>query len=303
MLFTTDNSLDKILHGLFEPYAKRVTDVKKTTAAMIKNGLINNQTDIINDHVAFRTLGVPHLGIASLERIFLHYGYTKQEHYYFDQKKLDGFWYKPPAEKYPRVFISELKVDMLSDDTQSIISKYTKEVKRDPIDDIDLNDPNAVIDFLHQHIWPLPTWEEYYHILAESEYGAWVIYNRYYLNHYTISVHALPAPFNNLAAFNDLLKSIGVILNNAGGEIKSSADGLLRQSSTVSQAVTAVFKDGDKHEISGSYVEFAERAILPQYAHLPKDKIEGLHRRDGFEVSSADKIFESTFQNQALRKK
>ena len=40
MLFTTDNSLDKILHGRLEPYAKRVTDVKKTTAAMIKNGLI-----------------------------------------------------------------------------------------------------------------------------------------------------------------------------------------------------------------------------------------------------------------------
>lgn len=70
MLFTTDNSLDKILHGLFEPYAKCVTDVKKTTAAMIKNGLINDQTDIIYDHVAFRTLGVPHLGIASLKRIF-----------------------------------------------------------------------------------------------------------------------------------------------------------------------------------------------------------------------------------------
>ena len=29
----------------------------------------------------------------------------------FENKKLNAFWYSPPNEKYPRVFISELRID------------------------------------------------------------------------------------------------------------------------------------------------------------------------------------------------
>lgn len=78
MKFTSNTPLDTILNGLFEPYALRVPDVNNITSGMITKGLIKGQSDIINDHIAFRTLGVPNLGIASLERIFLHYGYTRQ---------------------------------------------------------------------------------------------------------------------------------------------------------------------------------------------------------------------------------
>ena len=50
--------------------------------------------------------------------------------------------------------------------------------------------------------------------------------------------------------------------------------------------------------ISGSYVEFAERKILPEFMNLDLNKINSTHRRDGFETSNADKIFESTYQKQ-----
>jgi hypothetical protein len=157
------------------------------------------------------------------------------------------------------------------------------------------------VQFLHHPLWKLPTWQDYNAVLSTSEYGAWVLYNRYYLNHYTISVHALPKPYNKLEAFNTLLKSLGVRLNNAGGEIKTSADKLLRQSSTVAQMITSTFADGEKHKIAGSYVEFAERAVLPEFTHLAEEEISSIHRRDGFEVNSANKIFESTFQKQTIR--
>ena len=155
-----------------------------------------------------------------------------------------------------------------------------------------------MVTFLHKALWELPTLADYNALLAESEYGAWVLYNRYYLNHYTISVHELPAPYHELASFNKFLKSIGIKLNDAGGEIKISSDRLLCQSSTVAQSIQATFADGQQAEIAGSYVEFAERLPLPQYAKLPKEKLTNSHRREGFETGNADKIFESTFREQ-----
>ena len=155
-----------------------------------------------------------------------------------------------------------------------------------------------MVGFLHKSLWDLPSLDDYNALLSESEYGAWVIYNRYYLNHYTISVHELPAPYNELASFNEFLKSIGIKLNSAGGEIKVSGDSLLRQSSTVAKTIQATFSNGKTAEIAGSYVEFAERLPLPQYANLPKEKLTSSHRREGFEAGNADKIFESTYREQ-----
>ncbi len=43
---------------------------------MVREGIIPDEGGLENDHIAFRTLGVPHLGIASLEQVFLHYGYA-----------------------------------------------------------------------------------------------------------------------------------------------------------------------------------------------------------------------------------
>lgn len=298
MNFSDNKPLNRILNGLFRPYEQRVPDVKTVTSGLKNLGLISKQEDIVNDHIAFRTLGIPNLGISSFERIFLHHGYTKQDHYFFSKKKLDANWYKPPHDSYPRVFISELKVETLSKQAQQIIHHYTNNIQEDPLNKIDLDNVDEVVTFLHKALWELPTLADYNALLAESEYGAWVLYNRYYLNHYTISVHELPAPYHELASFNKFLKSIGIKLNDAGGEIKISSDRLLCQSSTVAQSIQATFADGQQAEIAGSYVEFAERLPLPQYAKLPKEKLTNSHRREGFETGNADKIFESTFHEQ-----
>ena len=222
----------------------------------------------------------------------MHYGYTRQDEYHFKKKKLRAYWYAPPKDSVnlPRVFISELNVADLSDTVQQIIKKYTKEVLEDPVTLLDLNDAKAVDAFLHSPLWTTPTLADYQALQSESEYASWVIYNRYYLNHFTISVHTLPDPYNKLETFNEFLVSIGVALNDAGGKIKISEDGYLRQSASVAEQITAQFPVDDTYEncdIAGSYVEFAERHIMPSG-----------ERRDGFEVGNADKIFESTFTDQ-----
>ncbi len=297
--------LTLILDGLMRRYQERVPDVAHVLELMIGQNLIKTAADIENDHIAFRTLGVEHLGIQSFEKIFLHCGYEKRDPYKFEAKKLDAFWYSPPEPQMPRIFVSELRVTDLSEESQSIIRSYTGEVTSDPVDSLDLNDGHAVDAFLHSPLWRTPKWSDYKRLAEESEYAAWVIYNRYYLNHFTISVHNLTETHNTIEKFNAFLEAGGLKLNDSGGKAKTSGDGLLIQSSTVAEMVDAEFDDGngatETHSISGSYVEFAERRVLPEAEVTGGMPISREQRRDGFEASNADKIFESTYSDQTGR--
>ncbi len=306
-------ALGYVLSGLMRRYQERVPDVGNIVQEMVKEGLIKRPEDIENDHIAFRTMGVPQLGIKSFEKIFLHYGYEKRDPYFFTAKKLDAFWYSPPSPpdsktQYPRIFVSELRVKDLSEEAQRIITSYTDEVKSDPVDALDLDNSKQVNEFLHKALWRLPTWSDYQRLASESEYAAWVIYNRYYLNHFTVSVHNLPVGYDTVETFNDFLEKHGFKLNDSGGKVKKSPDGLLLQSSTVAEMLEAEFAGGEnlvneKHSISGSYVEFAERLVLPQFNHLSKKDIKREHRREGFEAGNADKIFESTYSSQTAQRR
>lgn len=194
--------------------------------------------------------------------------------------------------------MSELLVAELSEKSQSIIKKYTGAIASDPVDDLDLNNALEVGAFFHRPLWTLPSKQDYMDLLAESEYAAWVIFNRYYLNHYTISVHELKDGYDDLAKFDTFVESLGIKLNTEGGKIKISPDGLLKQSSTVAEMQDAEFAAGERLAIAGSYVEFAERLPLPEFAHLQRKDLKREHRREGFETGNADKIFESTYLKQ-----
>ncbi len=293
--------LQKVLDGLMKRYTERVPDVANVIQSLIEENVIRSADEIENDHIAFRTLGVPHLGVQSLEKIFLHYGYTRMDHYFFAEKKLDAYWYAPPQPKFPRIFVSELRVQDLSPVAQEIIHRYTQAIKADPVDSLDLDDTVAVDNFLHSGLWEIPSYNDFSTLLAESEYAAWVIYNRYYLNHFTVSVHNLKEGYNTVSLFNQFLERRGFVLNDAGGKIKQSGDGLLLQSSTVAKKLEAQFAGGDKHLIAGSYVEFAERRVLPEFADRSSSDIKRIHRREGFETANADKIFESTYSSQTAK--
>ena len=292
------DALDTVLDGLMRRYKARVPDVQAVQNAMVDEGLIDHADDAQNDHIAFRTMGVDNLGIASFEKIWLAYGYERRDPYRFQAKKLDAYWYAPPSPELPRIFISELRVGDLSEDAQRIIRSYTDEVRSDPVDDLDLSDGTQVDEFLHSPLWRLPTLSDYERLQAESEYAAWVIYNRYYLNHFTVSVHRLPEGYSTIPDFNRFLEARGFELNDSGGKVKTSDDGLLRQSSTVAEMIEAEFAGGERKPISGSYVEFAERRPLPEYAHMPPRELTRDMRREGFEAGNADKIFESTYSEQ-----
>ncbi len=302
---TTSNriaTLEQVLAGLMRRYQQRVPDVAKLSTAMVAEGLIASPAAIENDHIAFRTMGVPQLGVRSLERLFLYFGYERRDRYDFAAKQLNAFWYAPPRSDLPRIFISELRVSALSPESQALITSYTDEVRGDPVDALDLDDAAQVDDFLHRGLWRLPSWADFARLGAESEYAAWVIYNRYYLNHFTVTIHNLPEGYNSIARFNAFLERKGFRLNDSGGTIKTSPDGKLLQSSTVAEMIDATFAGGETHSIAGSYVEFAERRPLDAFAHLPASELRREQRREGFEAGNADKIFESTYSDQTAKR-
>ncbi|MBC3787304.1 DUF1338 domain-containing protein [Spirosoma utsteinense] len=305
MTTSPTKTLDAVLAGLMRRYSERVPDVQNIIRAMIDARIIQSPEEIENDHIAFRTMGVPNLGLASFGKIFSHYGYERRDEFNFIEKKLTAYWYSPPGDtpNLPRIFVSELRVDELSAEARRIIHSYTDTVTSDPVDALDLDNADAVDRFLHQPLWRTPILADYRALLAESEYAAWVIYNRYYLNHFTISVHNLKPGYNTIDEFVAFLESRGFRLNSAGGTIKVSPDGGLRQASTVAQMIDAEFAGSagatvDTFRIAGSYVEFAERRVLPEFENLPAHEIGRQHRREGFETGNADKIFESTFTTQ-----
>lgn len=280
-------------------------------------------SQITFDHFAFRTYGSPGLGISSLAKWFTELGYQQRDSLDFEKKKLRAQWFSPPEQDLPRVFISELKVELMSETAQSIIKKYTLGF------DETLGGFGAPTGLLGVAPWQTPTEDDYRTLAAESEYAAWVLVNGYNLNHTTVSIHRLFGLDRGIEDVNMQLKNRGFVLNSQGGEVKVSEDGLLLQSSTVADMRDFVF-DGNASPVSvpGSYIEFAERKVLPAWRNLKvrfwaffntvyeyycqeegelhsteshfrnnymqPAEIEEQHRREGFETASADKIFEST---------
>ena len=107
-----DHLLTSLLSGWLSPYWE-MTPSSEASLEAIEEHLPEAQ--IAFDHLAFRTFGVEHLGIASLSRWFQDCGYTEQpEELRFEAKKLRARWLSPPLPELPRIFISELCVAELS---------------------------------------------------------------------------------------------------------------------------------------------------------------------------------------------
>ncbi|CAK9263208.1 unnamed protein product [Sphagnum jensenii] len=284
-------------------------------SAMVKPYLIKNPTamtalDLIRthvggplcyDHFAFRTFGVNGCGIDSMSQVFLDLGYEVRDELRFPAKKVWALWFSPPKHlldmegseadgPLPRIFISELIVNELSLAAQEIIHKYTS-------NSAPLAKHAAAASILNSLTWPTPQLTDYQTLAKESEYAAWTLVNGYALNHTTVSVHRLGS-LHKIGKLNEFLQENGIRLNSEGGILKVSPDGGLQQSSSVADTITFTFAGGEEKRVPASYIEFAERLVLPIYSDLHSNEIHEWHRRDGFEVGNADKIFESTSSDQ-----
>jgi hypothetical protein len=227
---------------------------------------------IVNDHIALRTFNLAPVGLDALAAHFLNLGYRPGDEYHFEAKKLYARHYEHPDDDAPKVFISELRVELCSPALQTIVHDLVAQV-----------DPARVEadDFLYAgRPWQLD-YDTYRALLEESEYAAWTAAWGYRANHFTVSINHLES-LDSVADINRLLKDNGFTVNSAGGEVKGSPEQRLEQSSTMADRVPVAFSDREA-VIPSCFYEFARRYPLADGRLY-----------QGFVAASADKIFEST---------
>lgn len=262
-------STDSLFSALWEDYTA-ITPSARAIRTLLKH---RSQSDeIINDHVAFRTFNLAKTQLSKLAAHFEALGYSAQGDYNFEAKKLTAKHYQHKDLTKPKVFISELRVEELSDNAQAIIQNMLKN-----FDENVTTQDNFLYSGTHWQV----SQADYRALLAESEYAAWMAAWGFRANHFTVSVNHLNA-VPDLSATNQILKNAGYVLNTAGGEIKGGRDVCLAQSSTMADKMPVQFSDAEL-TIPSCFYEFAERFPLPNGELY-----------QGFVAASADKIFEST---------
>jgi hypothetical protein len=261
------SNLDGFLGTLWNDYLRLNPSFKK-----IHEGLTEKGESVRNDHIAFRTIRHPKLGIDHLARPFESLGYKKIRDYHFKEKKLYACHYEHADEAQPKIFVSELLLEQFSPFTQETCSRLIDSLSQGLLKREDFS--------LLGRPWQL-TSEEYLQLAEESEYASWVAAFGFRPNHFTVLVNALKH-FRGLKEVNDFVKSLGFKLNSSGGEIKGSRAEYLEQSSTLAYSAQVSFSDRD-FPVPACYYEFALRHPLPDGKLY-----------QGFVASSADKIFEST---------
>ena len=224
----------------------------------------------INDHVAFRTFSDCPVDIEHLTPVLEALGYRFQQHYDFSAKKLTAGSYECPG--LPKIFLSELRREQLSDDAQAILQRLI-----DPIPDQPL-EPNI---FCAGRLWTLPSHADYQALANESEYAGWLAVWGLRANHFTVSLNDLNRR-PSVMQMNEWVKDWGFAINASGGEVKGTAEDLLEQSSTLADRVTLKFEEGE-FEVPSCFYEFALRHPMPDGQLYP-----------GFVAANANKIFEST---------
>ena len=135
--------------------------------------------------------------------------------------------------------------------------------------------------------------EDLERLQRESDYAAWTLVHGSTINHVALALsdlHCMPSPgaydksgrFLNLSQSNQFIsKNLGLTISTSGGQVKSSADKLLHQSSIVADQISILLQSRKEDRViptlvSGGYVEFVDRY------------------KEGFEADSAFHIFDST---------
>jgi hypothetical protein len=243
-------------------------------AARIKEEFEQRGESVLNDHVAFRTLALDPIGLDKLEPHVLELGYQQLEPYEFPAKKLRAYGYLPPVADQPRIFLSELLVDQLTEPAQQILRRCAAQIPPERVESPDI--------LWAGRLWDPISWEEYELLRAESEYAAWMGTIGIRPNHFTISVTNFQK-YTSIEQVLQVVEELGYAVNDSGGRVKGSPEVLLEQGSTMADQLPMPFADGTERPVPTCYYEFAKRYTAPDGKLF-----------QGFVAASADRIFEST---------
>lgn len=261
--------LNQIYNRLWEDYTTQNPSVEK-----IYNLFLNEGETINHDHIAFRSFNDPRVNIDVIARPFIERGYEAKGEYHFKKKKAYAQHFEHKEDpSLPRIFISHLLTDQLSEHVQQTVARILDKAPQEKFRSDEL--------IYSKTVWGTPNYQVYQKLREESEYAAWMYAFGFRVNHFAMKVNDFKK-FTELEKINERLKNEGWVMNQSGGEIKGSKEQLLEQSSIMADKVDVQFEEG-VHRIPACYYEFTKRYC---------DREGNLF--SGFITSSADKIFEST---------
>ncbi|HKJ42755.1 MAG TPA: DUF1338 domain-containing protein [Sunxiuqinia sp.] len=281
MQITSKEITTRLLDALWEQYIRRVT-YAKTYADLVKS----EGGQVVNDHIAFRTLhtdtGKQPKGIGAIWHILDALGFKPVGHYNFEIKKLHAIHFEHPDELFPKLFVSQLEVDQLPlwaqdsihqtvKDTPYLLSDFAVEQLLKLNKDGQLPEDDAKLFVLEladyfRRPWDIPNQKIVEKLNDISQYGAWVLLHGNSVNHFTAFIN-----YQNVKEWPDLEVTCHA-LAKAGVPMKSHIEGnkgsILQQSSThaIKELVEVVKNDGMVHKIiwTYAYYELAERGYIEE---------------------------------------
>lgn len=260
--------IDQLMDAMWQDYLHLNPDAQKIYQLFSEQ----NDNQVINDHIALRTFNLAKVSINQVAKPFIEAGYQAAGEYHFKEKKLYAKHFQHDDPNLPKLFISELLVEQVSQETRAIIEYLVDQIPSEAI-----AQDNFCFSGRHWNT----DYATYQQLLAESEYAAWMTAFGYRPNHFTVYINALKSHLS-LEAVNQFLLDQGFELNASGGLIKGSPGVFLEQSSTLANKTDVRFND-QTIAIPSCFYEFARRYPLSSGELY-----------QGFVAQSADKIFEST---------
>lgn len=269
-----------LFERLWKNYLKRVSYAK-----VYESMVVTNRGRIVHDHIAFRTFnthtGEQPEGIRALRHILVSLGYKPAMKYKFQKKKLNAVHFEHPDETLPKIFVSQLEVDLLPAWAQELIHKTVKDtgylLSDHSIELLNILKEKEILpveaaDFLEKDLenyfrrpWKIPRKEDVLKLNDISQYGAWVLIHGNSVNHFATFINQ-----QNIKDWPDL-ETTAKALADAGIPMKDTIEGekgsKLRQTSThaVKEEVE-VFGDAGIEQIKWTYAyfELAERGYIEE---------------------------------------
>ncbi len=255
------SNIDRFLNKMWKNYISYTPSAEKISKLFGE--------EVVNDHIAFRTLNLKQCNIHKQADYLQQFGYKISGDYHFEQKKLNAIHLENIDERFPKIFLSEL-----------ILGEFSPELKEffvNLLSKVHLTEKDL---FMGGRSWELD-YDIYTKLSQESEYASWLYVWGFCPNHFTVSINHL-TEYQDIKDVNAMIKENGFILNSSGGEIKGTKEELLEQSSIMADKIKVQFGSIDE-TVPSCYYEFAKRY---------SDSSGKIYQ--GFVTTSADKIFEST---------
>lgn len=270
--------ISDFLGRLWDDYANRVSHARKYQEMLAELG-----GTFVNDHLAFRTLSATvdghYLGVSNLKRVFDALDFREKGAIEFPDTHLFARYVQHENPDFPRIFISELKVDELPADTARMIHEAVADYRQLlPGTDIEAlqrldqtgSVPDGLLDrvvrFFSEVPWSPPSEEAVRKVNESSQYGAWVLLHGFNVNHFTgyVNRHGVEK-IGDIEKLIAELKARGVPMKP---EIEGACGSKLRQTSTEAVRVPVKVRaaDGSLKDIEWTYayMEYAERGFVEE---------------------------------------